>query len=50
VVGIGWEGPCGRPISIKLRKEEVKRNKEEPASGDRIKRENDLMRYLTERG
>jgi hypothetical protein len=34
----GW-GPCGRPISIKLRKEEVKRSKGEPAFGDRIERE-----------
>ena len=29
----------GPPICIKLRKEEVKRSKGEPASGDRIERE-----------
>jgi hypothetical protein len=29
----------GQPISIKLRKEEVKRSKGEPASGGRIERE-----------
>ena|SRR6266568_6796777 len=39
----------GPPIGIKLRKEEVKRSKGEPAFGERIKRENDLMSYLTER-
>jgi len=30
VVGSGWEGLHGRPICIKLRKEEVKRSKGEP--------------------
>jgi hypothetical protein len=39
----------GQPISIKLRKEEVKRSKGEPASGDRILQRNDLVRDLTER-
>jgi hypothetical protein len=39
----------GRSISIKLRKEEVKRNKGKLAFGDRIQRENDLTRYFTER-
>jgi len=48
-VGWMWVGLYGRPIGIKLRKDEVKRSKGEPAFADRIKRENDLMRYLTER-
>ncbi len=49
--GAAWmwgEGPCGRPICIKLRKEEVKRSKGEPAFGDRILQRKDL-RSLTER-
>ncbi len=40
------EGP---PISIKLRKEEGKRNKETLASGDRILQENNHVRSFTER-
>src|SRR5437588_12140798 len=39
VVRSGGVGLYGRPICIKLRKEEVKRRKGEPASGDRIERE-----------
>jgi hypothetical protein len=39
----------GHPIGIKLRKEEVKRSKEEPLEVIESKRENDLVRDLTER-
>src|SRR5256885_16273169 len=41
--------PCGQPISIKLRKEEVKRSKEKLASGERILQKKDHVRSLTER-
>src|SRR5438105_10216114 len=39
----------GQPISIKLRKEEVKRSKEKLASGERILQKKDHVRSLTER-